>query len=268
MTTVRSAPAGSPPISTESESATGRSRRTPGSCCWTKTRSSRWPSPIRCLRALRELRVTLSELRLEKLQVGPDGRNRVMLSPFGASSGRNTPPSTGFIFGPSTWLRSLIKPAEGRALAYIDWSSEEVWIAAYLSNDPGDAGRGRVRVTRTCRLRAGRAGTAGRTKQSHPDIRSRCKAVVLGVNYGMRRAHASQPYRAFGVEAQHLITRMERTFPVYTEWVQQVIGAGIMRGSLSTCFGWTGSPRPIGPLRSETGRYSAPVPRCCGWRAT
>ena len=32
---------------------------------------------------------------------------------------------------------------------------------------------------------------------------------------------------------------MERTFPVYTDWVQQVIGAGIMRGSLSTCFGWT-----------------------------
>ena len=67
------------------------------------------------LRKLRELRVTLSELRLEKLQVGPDGRNRVMLSPFGASSGRNTPPSTKFIFGPSTWLRSLIKPAKGKA---------------------------------------------------------------------------------------------------------------------------------------------------------
>ena len=88
------------------------------------------------LRALRELRVTLSELRLEKLQVGPDGRNRVMLGPFGASSGRNTPPSTKFIFGPSTWLRSLIKPAKDRAVAYIDWQSQEVWIAAYLSNDP------------------------------------------------------------------------------------------------------------------------------------
>jgi hypothetical protein len=72
------------------------------------------------LRALRELRVTLSELRLEKLQVGPDGRNRVMLGAFGASTGRNTPPSTKFIFGPSTWLRSLIKPAEGKAVAYID----------------------------------------------------------------------------------------------------------------------------------------------------
>ena len=96
------------------------------------------------LRALRELRVTLSELRLEKLQVGPDGRNRVMLSPFGASSGRNTPPSTGFIFGPSTWLRSLIKPAEGRALAYIDWSEPGSVDRRLSVERPGDAGRGRV----------------------------------------------------------------------------------------------------------------------------
>lgn len=53
-----------------------------------------------CLEDLRELRAALSELRLEKLIVGPDGRNRVMLSPFGAATGRNTPSNNGFIFGP------------------------------------------------------------------------------------------------------------------------------------------------------------------------
>jgi hypothetical protein len=191
------------------------------------------------LRALRELRVTLSELRLEKLQVGPDGRNRVMLGAFGASSGRNTPPSTKFIFGPSTWLRSLIKPAEGKAIAYIDWSSQEVWIAAYLSNDP----------TMLAAVESGdpylsfaiQAGLAPKdaTKRSHKEIRSRCKAVVLGVNYGMRAHTLASRTGLSTVEAYNLINRMERTFPVYTEWVQQVIGAGIMRGSLSTCFGWT-----------------------------
>jgi DNA polymerase-1 len=191
------------------------------------------------LRALRELRVTLSELRLEKLQVGPDGRNRVMLSPFGASTGRNTPPSTKFIFGPSKWLRSLIKPAEGRALAYIDWSSQEVWIAAYLSNDPAmlaavESGDPYLSFA----VQAGLAPSDA-TKLSHPDIRSRCKAVVLGVNYGMQARTLASRTGLSIVEAHNLITRMERTFPVYTEWVQQVIGAGIMRGALSTCFGWT-----------------------------
>ncbi len=83
------------------------------------------------LEPLKELRHTLSELRLEKLAVGPDHRNRTLLSPFGASSGRNTPATDKFIFGPSVWLRGLIKPPEGRALAYIDWKSQEVYIAAH-----------------------------------------------------------------------------------------------------------------------------------------
>ena len=43
------------------------------------------------LEPLKELRHALSELRLEKLAVGHDHRNRTLLSPFGASSGRNTP---------------------------------------------------------------------------------------------------------------------------------------------------------------------------------
>ena len=97
------------------------------------------------LEPLKELRHALSDLRLEKLAVGPDGRNRTLLSPFGASSGRNTPSANKFIFGPSVWLRGLIKPAEGRSLAYIDWKSQEVYIAAQLSRRSGAAGCGAVR---------------------------------------------------------------------------------------------------------------------------
>ena len=191
------------------------------------------------LKALRDLRVTLGELRLEKLQVGDDGRNRVMLSPFGASSGRNTPPSTGFIFGPSKWLRSLIKPGPGRALAYIDWSSQEVWIAAYLSKDPAmlaavESGDPYLWFAIQARLAPPDA-----TSQSHAEIRDRCKSAFLGVLYGMQAQTLAVRTGLSVVAAQNLINRMGRTFPIYTEWVQQVIGAGIMRGSLSTCFGWT-----------------------------
>lgn len=38
---------------------------------------------------IRELRTTLSQLRLNELAVGSDGRNRVLLSPFGSKTGRN-----------------------------------------------------------------------------------------------------------------------------------------------------------------------------------
>ena len=84
---------------------------------------------------MRELRVSLSQLRLSDLAVGSDGRNRCLLSPFRAKTGRNQPSNSRFIFGPSTWLRGLIKPEPGRAVAYVDWSQQEFGIAASLSGD-------------------------------------------------------------------------------------------------------------------------------------
>src|SRR5215203_5498184 len=84
---------------------------------------------------LREIRSSLSQMRLARLSVGSDARNRAMLSAFGASSGRNTPSNTKFIFGPSVWMRGLIKPEPNTALAYIDWSAQKFGIAAALSGD-------------------------------------------------------------------------------------------------------------------------------------
>jgi hypothetical protein len=84
---------------------------------------------------MRELRSALSDLRLNDLQVGQDGRNRTILSVFRARTGRNQPGSTKYIFGPSVWLRSLIKPPAGYGVAYIDWSQQEFGIAAALSGD-------------------------------------------------------------------------------------------------------------------------------------
>jgi hypothetical protein len=84
---------------------------------------------------IRELRTALSRMRLEALAVGSDGRNRCLLSPFGSRTGRNQPSNTAFVFGPSTWLRGLIRPPRGRALAYVDYEQQEFGIAAALSDD-------------------------------------------------------------------------------------------------------------------------------------
>jgi hypothetical protein len=73
------------------------------------------------LKPLHDLRVSLAQLREWKLTVGADGRNRTLLSPFGARTGRNAPSNSRFIFGPAVWLRSLIRPEPGAALAYVDW---------------------------------------------------------------------------------------------------------------------------------------------------
>ena len=58
----------------------------------------------------RQLRSLLSKLRLNKLSVGADGRNRCLLSPFSSRTGRNQPSNSRFIFGVASWLRGLVQP--------------------------------------------------------------------------------------------------------------------------------------------------------------
>jgi len=40
-----------------------------------------------------------------------------LLSPFASKTGRNQPSNSMYIFGPSVWVRGLIKPPEGYAVA-------------------------------------------------------------------------------------------------------------------------------------------------------
>ena len=84
---------------------------------------------------LKELRVSLGQMRLEALEVGSDGRNRCLLSAFRSRTGRNQPSNKKSIFGPAVWMRGLIRPEPGWGLAYIDWSQQEFGIAAALSGD-------------------------------------------------------------------------------------------------------------------------------------
>ena len=87
------------------------------------------------LQTLRELRATLSRMQLIGLEIGTDGRNRCALMPYQAITGRNLPSNAKFIFGPARWLRGFIIPPEGCGLAYLDFASEEIAIAAALASD-------------------------------------------------------------------------------------------------------------------------------------
>jgi hypothetical protein len=66
------------------------------------------------LRALYELRATLSRLRLLDIPVGHDGRARCLLSAFRSVTGRNQPSSSKFLFGPARWIRGLARAGRPR----------------------------------------------------------------------------------------------------------------------------------------------------------
>ena len=190
------------------------------------------------VRPLRELRATLSDLKLNKLAVGSDGRNRTLLSPFKSKTGRNQPATSRYIFGPSKWIRVLIKPTKGSALAYLDWGSQEIAIAAALSGDEllWDAyASGDPYISFA--IQAGLA-PLGATKNSHKVIRDRCKQVVLGVNYGMSAHGVAIAAGIHVIEAQDLLQKHRETYVKFWAWADQNKERGLLGLPLETCFGW------------------------------
>jgi hypothetical protein len=187
---------------------------------------------------LRELRHSLADLRLEKLAVGPDGRNRVALMPFAAKSSRNTPSNSRFIFGPSVWLRGLIRPDPGQALAYIDWSSQEVAIAAALSGDQVllDAVQSGDPYLRFAKL-AGLAPPEA-TKGTHKQVRDLCKTCMLGTNYGMGARSLAQRTGTSVPAAEHTLRALAQTFPTFWRWAEHVTDVAELTGQLHTVYGW------------------------------
>jgi hypothetical protein len=162
---------------------------------------------------LRELRSSLSQMRLASLSVGSDGRNRALLSAFSSSTGRNQPSSSKFIFGPSVWLRSLIKPDPGSALAYIDWSSQEFGIAAVLSGDERmmeayASGDPYLAFAKQCG-----AVPPDATKDTHKETRNVFKTVVLGVGYGMEADSLASRLGVLPLEARELLRKHRETYP-------------------------------------------------------
>jgi len=188
---------------------------------------------------LRELRSALADLRLNDLAVGRDGRNRTLLSPFRARTGRNQPSNTKFIFGPSVWLRGLIKPPEGSAVAYIDWEQQEFGIAAALS---GDSLMQDAYSSGDCYLAfAKQAGAVPKdaTKKSHASIRELYKTTVLATQYGMEAESLALRLGQPMIMARDLLRAHRETYRTFWRWSDAVVDHAVLTGSLATVFGWT-----------------------------
>ncbi len=202
---------------------------------------------------LRELRHALGELRLQKLAVGPDGRNRTLISPFRSKTGRNQPSNAKAIFGAATWIRGLIKPEPGTALAYLDFSSQEFAIAACLSGDEKmwrayESGDPYLQFAKDAGLAPDCA-----TKDSHVAVRDRCKAIVLGVQYGMSARGMANRAGILVAEARELLQLHREHYRVFWTWADRNVDNVLAGGTISTPLGWqfrqgygtSGNPRSI-----------------------
>ena len=145
---------------------------------------------------------------------------------------------------PAVWLRSLIKPEPGMAVAYIDYSSMEFMIAAvlsdghcgpvntmldmYLSGDPYLAFAKRVG-----------AMPSWATKTSHADVRDKYKVMLLATQYGMAAETLAGRLGVSTFEAHEMLNQHRELFAQYWVWSDDWVQHALQSGAMSTAFGWT-----------------------------
>jgi hypothetical protein len=190
------------------------------------------------VRPMKELMATLNLLKPSSFPVGRDGRNRTPLRPFASKTGRNRPSSSNFIFGQAAWVRGLIKPQEGTALAYLDYEQQEFGIAAALSGDHAmmeayNSGDPYLSFAK-------QAGAVPReaTKNSHREVRERFKQCALGVQYCMSAWGLSERLGIKLPDAKRLVRLHQKSYRTYWRWSEAVEREAREKGSLQACFGW------------------------------
>lgn len=191
------------------------------------------------LQALRDLRRFRSEMRTFDLPIGHDGRNRTMLSAFRSITGRNQPSNTRFAFGLPSWLRGLIEPSDGFALAYIDYSQQEFAIAGALSRDVAMMDAYRSGDPYLSFAKKALAVPADATKDSHPEERAIFKQCILAVQYGMGEESLAVRIGRPVAYATELLRSHRLAFPRYWEWSERVVDHGRLMGAIHTVFGWS-----------------------------
>jgi hypothetical protein len=190
------------------------------------------------LRPLHELRESMGQFRLVGLTVGSDGRNRCLLSPFRAKTSRNQPSNSKFIFGSSRWMRALIRPPAGHAIAYIDWSGQEIAVAAALFADERLAesyrsGDPHLYFAKTIGLVPSDA-----TAASHPAMRAVCKTTNLGVLYGLTWVGLAIRLQMNPANARRLLRFHREIFRGYWQGIEQTVSSAMLTNRMASTFGW------------------------------
>lgn len=176
--------------------------------------------------------------------VGKDGRVRPYLNIYGSQSSRSQPAATGFMFLKPAWMRALVQPKNGMAMAGIDYGSQEFFLSALISQDSnmiesylsGD-------VYLAFGKLAGIIPPDG-TKEKFKRERDLCKSTVLGISYLMSKyglafkLSQDSGHEWTEDEAQDMIDRFYEAYPSLKEFQTWIIDIYRQDQFLKLPCGW------------------------------
>jgi DNA polymerase I-like protein with 3'-5' exonuclease and polymerase domains len=135
-------------------------------------------------------------------------------------------------------MRGLIRPPDGWGVAYIDFSSQEIAIAAAFSGDERMMAGYAAGDPYLDFAKAARLVPADATKATHAAVRDRCKAIVLGIGYGMEAGTMAARAGVTPCEARELLRLHRDTYRAFWRWSDTTVSAALLSGAMQSVFGW------------------------------
>jgi DNA polymerase-1 len=191
------------------------------------------------VKELHALRDALGFIVKARLPIGPDGRNRPSLFPFGTASGRNAHARSPY--NAHAAVRSFMKFLPETIGFYLDWRTQEIGIAAAHSGDPvlaADYAGGDVyhALARMCGLTD--ETDVRRWKNTEREQRERMKSLQLGINYGMGVPSLARGLDRHPLIASEVIERHKRRYPVFWQWRASMVQVAMLRREIKSIDGW------------------------------
>lgn len=194
-----------------------------------------WAFPV--LKPFQRAKRSLDMFRKFGMSIGPDDRNRAAWSPFGSRTGRCQPKRENVYSNHSRWVRAFIR-SQDSCLVYVDWSAQELGIAASLSQDPNmldDYRSGKPYARLACR--AG-AVPEWADKHTHPVERGQYKTVSLGVLYGQTEYGIANRLGVQTSVAKALLRQHRHHYRGFWNWQERLLDNAFWSGEVKTVHGW------------------------------
>lgn len=199
---------------------------------------------------LREVRKTLRSLGKFAISVdGRAGRHYYSTMPFRSVTGRNQPSK--FVFCGPKWMRWTVVPSSiDHVLVYVDYSAQELGIAAALSGDAAMATMYAAPDPHIAFAVMAGAAPAEATKESHPQVRKTYKSVNLAVLYSQTEVGIAERLGISQSQADDLLEKHKSIFSHYHAWSERIVSAAYDRRFATTPCGWKAHVPPQGKWRT------------------
>jgi DNA polymerase I len=203
------------------------------------------------------LRDSLRVIVGAKLPIGRDRRNRPSLFPFGTATGRNAHRKS--LYNAHAGMRSFMVFPPDKIGLYLDWRTQEVGIAAVLSEDPA-----LTEAYRSGDVYHALAVLCGLTTETDPirwkreqrPMRDRMKPLQLGINYGMGVPSLARGLQRHPLIASDFIERHKRRYPRYWWWREAQAVNAMLKRRTESVFGW---PMRISTSPNKRTLYNFPM---------